>query len=168
MKTKNLTVRLTRGAAIAALYVAFTWLSAIFGLSSGVIQFRISEALCILPIFFPEAVLGLFIGCILANLLTGALIWDIVFGALATLLGALGARLLRGLPEKAKWITTLPTVLANVLIIPPVLIYAYGVPDAWWFIALTVFIGEAVCSGVGGAMLYYTFKKSSATRKFIL
>ena len=159
MKNKNLTVRLTRGAAIATLYVALTWLSAIFGLSSGVIQFRISEALCILPIFFPEAVLGLFIGCILANLLTGALIWDIVFGALATLLGALGARLLRKLPEAAKWFSTVPTVLANVLIVPPVLIYAYGVPDAWWFIALTVFIGEAVCAGIGGTALYYTLKK---------
>ena len=90
-----------------------------------------------------------------------------MFGALATLLGALGARLLRKLPKAAKWLSTVPTVLANVLIVPPVLIYAYQVPDAWWFIALTVFIGEAVCAGVGGTALYYTLKKSSATKQFL-
>ena len=167
MKAKNLTLGLTRGAAIAALYVILTYLSALFGLSSGVIQFRISEALCILPIFFPEAVPGLFIGCLIANLLTGAVFWDIIFGAIATLLGALGARFLKSLPKKMKWLTTIPTVLANLLIVPFVLVYAYGATDAVWFILLTIFIGEAVCAGIGGSALYYFLNSSKALRRYI-
>ena len=62
---------LTRGALIAAIYVVLCYISTIFGLSSGVIQFRIAEALCILPIFMPEAIVGLFIGCILSNIIAG-------------------------------------------------------------------------------------------------
>ena len=65
MKTTNKTLYLTRGAIIAALYIALTYVASIFGLSSGVIQFRISEVLCILPLFFPEAIPGLYIGCLL-------------------------------------------------------------------------------------------------------
>ena len=67
---------LTRGAMIAALYVALTYLASALGLASGVIQFRISEALCILPIFMPEAIAGLFVGCLLSNIFTGCLLWD--------------------------------------------------------------------------------------------
>lgn len=151
---------LTRGALIAALYVALTYLSALFGLSSGVIQFRISEALCILPIFMPEAIPGLAIGCMIANLATGAVFWDILFGTLATLIGALGAYLLRKLPEKLIFIATLPTVVSNTLIIPAVLIYAYGAPDAYPYLMLTVAIGEIVCALLGGDLLYHTLKKT--------
>ena len=158
--TKKLTLYTTRGALIAALYVVITELATLMGLSSGVIQFRISEALCILPIFFPEAVPGLFIGCILSNMLVpGVVIWDIIFGSIATLIGALGARLLRTLPEKHKWVATLPTVLANMIIVPFVLIYAYGVPDSYLFLMLTVGIGELVCAGAGGSALYYVLKR---------
>ena len=101
MKRKNTsTLRLTRGAVIAALYFIFTLISGIFGLSSGVIQFRISEAMCILPLFFPESVLGLFVGCMISNLILSGSIFDIIFGSLATLLGALGALLWKKLPRK--------------------------------------------------------------------
>lgn len=65
--------RITESAAIAALYVTLTWLSSLVGLSGGVIQFRLSEMLCILPCFTPAAIPGLAVGCLLANLLTGAL-----------------------------------------------------------------------------------------------
>lgn len=156
----NKTVYLTRGALIAALYVALTYVSALFGLSSGAIQFRLSEMLCILPIFMPEAILGLTIGCLLANLLTGAVIWDVIFGALATLIGAVGARLLRRLPNRLIFISTLPTVVANAVIVPFVLIYAYAVPDAFFFLALTVGIGEIVTATVLGTALYYAIKKT--------
>ena len=164
MKKRNTTLYLTRGALIAAIYVALTTISAIVGLSSGVIQFRISEALCILPIFLPEAIPGLFIGCLLSNLLFGGVIWDILFGALATLIGAVGARLLRKLPEKFKFITTLPTVISNAVIVPFVLIYAYGAPDSYAFIMLTVAIGEIACASVGGTALYYLIKRSKLIR----
>ena len=151
----NRTKALTRGAVIAALYVVLTLVSAAFGLSSGVIQLRLSEALCVLPFFCAEAVPGLFLGCLIANLVTGAPIWDILFGSLATLLGAAGARLLR----RWRFLVPIPTVLANALIIPPVLIFAYGVPDAYLFLVATVSAGEILSCGVLGLLLLTVLKK---------
>lgn len=86
---------LTQAAMIAALYVVLTYIANLFGLASGVIQIRLSEMLCILPVFTPAAIPGLFIGCLLSNILTGCVIWDILFGSLATLAGAIGTYLLR-------------------------------------------------------------------------
>lgn len=149
--------RVARGGLIAALYVALTYLSMAFGLSGGVIQFRLSEALCILPIFLPEAVPALTVGCLLANLLTGCAPWDIVFGAVATLIGAAGAYLIG--KRAAPWVATLPTILSNALIIPLVLIYAYGAEGGYAFFMLTVGIGEIVCAGVLGAILAAVLKK---------
>ena len=157
---KTQTLYLTRAALIAALYVCLTYVSAIFGLASGVIQFRISEMLCILPLFLPEAVAGLTVGCVLANILTGAPLWDVIFGAVATLIGAIGAIILRKIPEKLKFIATLPTVLSNAIIVPFVLIFAYGAPDSYWFLFATVGFGEIVCATVLGTVLYYSLKKS--------
>lgn len=144
---------LTKSAVIAALYAVLTLLSSLFGLSGGVIQFRLSEALCVLPLFTPAAVPGLFLGCILANLLTGSVFWDTVFGSLATFFGALGAYLLRNKkPALAPW----PTVLSNTLIIPFVLRFAYGAEGSLPFFALTVFIGETLTAGVLGNLLAKT------------
>lgn len=158
--SKNLTLYLTRGALIAALYVVMTQLATLVGLSSGAIQFRISEALCILPVFFPEAIPGLFVGCLISNLLVpGAHVLDIIFGSVATLIGAFGAFALRNLPEKFKWVTTIPTVLANMIIVPFVLIYAYGSTDSYLYMMITVGIGEVVCAAIGGSALYYILKK---------
>ena len=156
---------ITRGALIAAIYVALTYLSSLLGLSSGVIQFRISEALCLVPIFMPEAILGLTIGCFLSNLLTGCLFWDVLFGSLATLIGALGAYTLRKLPRKLIWLSTVPTLLANAIIIPFVLIYAYGISGGYFFFMLTVGIGETVCAGIGGTLLYYSLSKTDMFKK---
>ena len=156
---KTLTLRLTRCAMIAALYVALTYISAAFSLSSGVIQFRLSEMLCILPIFMPEAVFGITVGCLLANALTGCVLWDVVFGAVATLIGAIGARLLRRLPEKIKFVATLPTVLSNAVIVPFVLMYAYGAPGSYFYFMLTVSIGEITCASILGTAIYYPLKK---------
>lgn len=152
------TRKLTRGALIAALYVGLTYVSTIFGLSSGAIQFRISEALCILPIFMPEAIPGLFIGCILANILSGCVLWDIIFCSIATLIGAYVAYMLRNLPTKFKWVATLPNMIANMVIVPFVLMYAYGVEDGYFLLALSVGIGEFVCGVIGGTALYYSAK----------
>jgi uncharacterized membrane protein len=161
---KTITLYTTRGALIGALYVVLTMLATALGLSSSAIQFRISEALCILPIFYPEAIPGLFVGCFLSNLLSGCNIWDIIFGTLATVIGAACAFLLRKLPKHLMWIATLPTILANALIVPPVLIFAYGAPDAFWFLFLTVGLGEAITAGCGGYLLYRLFIKN----KFLL
>ena len=158
-RTNQLALYVTRGALIAAAYVALTFLAALFGLASGVIQFRISEALCVMALFFPEAVLGLTIGCLISNLITGALIWDVFFGSVATLIGAIGARMLRRLPDKLIFISTLPTLFANALIVPLVLMYAYGAEGAYWYFFITVGLGELVCATIGGTALYYPLKK---------
>ena len=146
---------------VAASYVVLTYLSAAMGLSSGAIQCRLSEALCVLPFFMGlPAVSGLAIGCMRANLLTGAVLYDVIFGSLATLLGALGAYALRKLPlRRVRFLLPVGTILANVAIVPFVLQYAYGVPDAWWFLCLTVGIGEIIAAGVGGVLMTFLLEK---------
>lgn len=134
----------------AALYTVLTYFIGAFDLASGAIQFRLSEALCVLPVFLGAAVPGLTIGCVISNLLLGSLWQDIVFGSLATLLGALGARLLRRAPA---WLTTAPTILANALIVPPVLVYAYHFEGGLPFTILTVTLGELLSAGVLGTLL---------------
>ena len=89
MRNKNV-VFITQAAMIAAIYYVLTWVSASFNLASGSVQMRLSEALCILPFFTPAAIPGLTIGCLIANLTTGCVIWDVIFGSLATLIGAMG------------------------------------------------------------------------------
>ena len=165
MKRRNSAIYLTRGALIAALYVVVTWLCSLVGLSSGVIQLRLSEALCIMPLFLPEAVPALFIGCLISNLISGGLIWDVIFGSIATLIGAFGARAMRRLPSRLAWLATAPTVVSNAVIIPFVLIYTYGAEEAWWFISLTVAIGEVICAGIGGYILYRLLEKSDFIKR---
>ena len=150
---------MTRGALIAALYVGLTYVSSLLGLASGVIQVRLSEALIALVLIMPEAVVGITLGCFLANIITGAVLWDVLFGTLATLIGALLGRLMRKLPEKLVWLATLPTVISNAIIIPFVLIYAYGAPDAYYYIMLTVGAGELISATLFGTALYYSLKK---------
>lgn len=151
MKTKKLTV----ASLIATLYVMLTLLARLFGLDSGVIQIRFSEALCILPIFTPAAIPGLFMGCLLSNILAGAVVWDVIFGSLATLLGAIGTRLLKG----NRFLAVIPPILANTLIIPFVLSFAYGAEGTIPYFMLTVGIGEILSCGILGLFLYRYIKK---------
>ena len=153
--------RLTRGALIAALYVVFTLLSAAFGLSSGVIQCRLSEALNVFALYLPEAVPGLAVGCLAANLITGAEVLDVVFGALATFVGALGAYVLRKKPLAALWMP----VVSNTLIIPLLLKFAYGVSGSVWYIAAAVAVGETVSCVLVGYLLRLPVEKNQ-TRLF--
>ena len=155
-KTKMNILFIAQAAVIAALYVVLTHLSNLAGLASGVIQIRISEALCMLSFFTPAAIPGLTIGCFLANLTTGCVWMDILFGTLATFLGALGGWLLR---KTSVWLIPIPTVLANAVIVPFVLIYAYHVEDAWWFCFLTVGAGELIAAYVLGMILYFAARK---------
>lgn len=144
---------------IAAIYVVLTMLAAVMGLSSGAIQLRLSEALCLLPLIFPEAIVGLTLGCLLANMITGCVFWDIIFGSVATLIGALGAYFMRKMPEKLSFLATIPTILANAIIVPFILMWAYGVEDGYFFLMMTVGIGEILSAGVLGAILYRQMKK---------
>lgn len=158
MKTNVL--RISQGALIAALYVVLTWVANAMGLANGAIQVRFSEALCVLPVFTPAAIPGLFVGCLLSNILNGCVVWDIVFGSLATLIGAIGTYLLR----KTKFVFTLPPVIANAVIVPFVLRYAYGVGDAHWFLVVTVGIGELISVCILGMILKVALWKR---RRFI-
>lgn len=152
---KNNVLFLTHAAMIAALYVVLTFLSNAFGLASGAIQIRISEALTILPYFTPAAVPGLFAGCLLSNILTGCALFDILFGSLATLLGAIGTRLLR----QSKWLTPIPAIVSNTVLIPLVLTYVYEIPGGIPYRMLTVGIGEVISCGILGLLLLSVLSK---------
>ena len=161
MKNKNV-LYLTQAAMIAALYVVLTMIANALGIASGNIQVRFSEALTVLPFLTPAAVPGLFI----ANLVTGAMLPDIIFGSLATLIGAIGTWMLGkaalGKDEKQKklftWLSPLPPILANAVIIPPVLKYAYGILPMW-FSVITVTAGEIISCGIFGLILLAALKK---------
>ena len=146
---------LTEAAVIGALYVVLTFLARLFGLDSGAVQLRISEALTAFVVFTPAAVPGLFLGCIISNLLMQGVLLDVIFGSLATLIGAVLGRVLR----KHKYLALIPTIISNAVIVPFVLIYAYGLTDAWWYLFITVGIGEILSCGVLGGVLIKTFDK---------
>ena len=131
-------VRIAQAALIAAMYAVLTMIFA--PISFGMMQVRIAEILTILPMFTPAAVPGLFLGCILANLFGGAAVPDVIFGSLATLIGAAGGRLLR----RHRWLVPLPSVAANTVIIPFVLKYAYGIEAPLLLLALYVLVGEVI------------------------
>ena len=159
MKQRKSDVRtLTTAALIAALYVILTLFAQMLGLASGVIQLRISEALTILPLFTWAAVPGLTIGCLLANVMTGCALWDVVFGTIATLLGALGTHYIG---RKIPVLGPVFPIVANCIIVPPVPMYVYGAEEAYWFLVVTVGIGEILSCGVLGWMLYKALKRTT-------
>ena len=159
-KTKTLTT----AALIAALYVVLTHLANLLGLASGAVQIRFSEALTILPLFTAAAVPGLTVGCLLANLLTGCAFWDVVFGTLATLIGAAITYFLK----KHPYLSPLPTILANMVIIPFVLILqGIGGWDMLPYFATTVGLGEIIACGVLGIVLVVYFSRHEKQRKML-
>ena len=155
-RSRNRILFIAEAGVIAALYVALTHLSNLAGLASGAIQVRVSEALCVLAFFTPAAIPGMTVGCFLANLTTGCVWADILFGTLASFLGALGGWLLR---KASVWLVPIPTVLANAFIVPFVLIYAYHVENAWWFLFLTVGAGEIIAAYLLGMILYFAVRR---------
>lgn len=153
---------LVQAAMIAAIYVVLTFIANAFGLANYAVQVRFSEALTILPYFTPAAVPGLFIGCLLSNILTGCALPDIIFGSLATLLGAFGTYALR----RWKWCAPVCPVLANTIIVPLVLIYGYGlqieglsVLQCFGYYCLTVGAGEIFSCGILGMLLLFSLQK---------
>ena len=144
MKTKSITT----AAAVAAAYVA---LCLVFQpISYGGVQVRIAEAMTVLPVFVPAAIPGLFIGCMIANLIGGGIVLDVIFGSLATLIGALGTYFLRNKPI---WLTTLPPIVSNTVVVPLVLKYGYGIEMPLVILALTICAGEIIGCGILGTLL---------------
>lgn len=154
---KNNTLYLTQASLIAALYVMLTIISNFAGLASGVIQLRLSEMLTIIPVFTPAAIPGLAVGCAVANLATGCALWDVVFGTLATTLGALGTYYIG---RKYPYAGPAFPIAANALIVPKVLQVVYGAEGTYWYFMLTVGIGEILSCGVLGIILYRVLKKT--------
>ena len=158
---KNSTKTLARAAMIAALYMALTLM--LQPLSFGAIQFRVAEALTILPVLTIDAIPGLAVGCLMANLFGGAPWFDVVFGTLATLLAAVLTRKFRNRPALA---AAMP-VISNGLIVGPVVYFAYvrapGAATQWsvlWSTVASVAAGEAVVCFVLGLLLLAALKKT--------
>lgn len=139
----------TQAAMIAAIYVVLTLAANAFGLANYAIQVRLSEALTILPFFTPAAIPGLWVGCVLGNLLTGCMPLDIVFGSMATLIGAFGTYAFR----KYKWAAPVPPIVANALIVPFILAYVYQFEGSIGYFMLTVGAGEIISCGILGMIL---------------
>ena len=144
---RTFTVRdLAQGAIIAAVYALLTIFLA--PISSGLVQCRVSEAMSVLPYFTFSAVPGLFIGCLLANLLTGAPIYDVVFGSLATLIAAFITYKMRN--TVSKYMAPLPSVVVNALVVGWLLTYVYQVGATYWAAVGYVAIGQAIaCFALG-------------------
>ena len=151
--SSNKVLYLAQAAMIAAIYVVLTVVGA--SLAFGEVQIRFAEALTILPVFTPAAIPGLFVGCLIGNTLGGAILPDIIFGSLATLIGACGTYALR----KHKWLAPLPPIVANTVIVPFVLAYVYMAEGTIPFFMLTVGIGEVISCYVLGMILYNVLNK---------
>jgi uncharacterized membrane protein len=152
-KSRFTTRQLAIAGTVAALYAVLAYFAAIFNVAYGPIQCRFSEALCVLPFLFPAATPGLFIGCLVANLLSpyGAL--DIVFGSLATLLAAVWTQ-----HTRHRWLAPLPPVICNAVIVGAVITVQEVSMELFWgtflYNAVTVGLGEALaCYVLGGLLL---------------
>lgn len=159
-KTKQIAV----GGMIAAIYVVLTFVANAFGLANYAVQVRFSEALTILPAFSFAAVPGVSVGCLVANILTGCALPDIIFGTLATVIGAFGTYALRNTGKK--WLYPIPPILANTIIVPLILIYGYGLTMegvsnlyCFFYYAATVGAGEVISCGILGLILYAALYK---------
>ena len=165
---KSTTKKLCRAGVIAALYAVLTY--AFAPVAFGPIQIRPAEALCILPVFFAEAVPALYVGCLLANLTSPFLLYDMTVGASATLLGAIGTYLV-GRYLKQRWVKVVlggfSPVFFNTVIIPFVIVVLCGdasagetVVGAYFTVALSIFLTETICVYGLGAPLYRFFEKN--------
>lgn len=153
MKSKQI-LFLTQAALIAALYVVLTLISNALGLAYMQVQVRFSEALTILPYFTPAAIPGVFVGCLLSNLLAGGALLDIIFGSLTTLFAAVLTYLFR----RVKWLAPIPPIVLNTLVVPFVIKYAYGAGPIWLSF-ITVCAGEIISAGILGMLLLFTLSK---------
>ncbi len=148
------TVHLTQAAIIAALYIVLTLLANALGIANYAVQIRFSESLCILPYFTKAAIPGLYIGCLLSNIITGCALPDIIFGSIATLIGTIITHILRN----NKWYAPIGPIISNAVIVPFVLYYTYGIQPIW-FSFITVTLGEIISCGILGILLLTTLQK---------
>ena len=150
---------LTRAAIIAATYIVLTQLASLANLAYRAVQFRFSEALCVLPFLFPEAIPGLFIGCLLSNILSPYGPLDMIVGSLATLLAALLTAKCR-----SRYLAPLPPVVCNAILVGALIAwqeagFTAAFAPAFAYNAFTVGLGEAVVCTLLGLPLLYLLEK---------
>jgi len=154
MKNKNV-LFLTQSAMIAAIYVVLT--VAFSAISFGQVQVRVAEALTILPVFTPAAIPGLFIGCLIGNSLSPSVILpDIIFGSLTTLIAAIFTYKLR---KASPLLAPLPPIVANTLVIPFILRYAYAIIAPIPILMLGLLAGQVISCGILGLALHAALNK---------
>lgn len=164
---KFTTRELTLAALVAALYAVTSYFSNIFGLNFGAVQCRFAEALCVLPFLFPCAAPGLFVGCLITNLMSTVGPLDLVFGSAASLLAAVWTA---KMPNR--FLAPLPPVVCNGVIVGAVITwYETGFGPAFWPMfavnGLSVALGEAVACCVLGSMLLRVLSRIPALREMI-
>ena len=158
---------LTLAAMVAAIYAVMSYFGNLFGITFGPIQFRFAEALCVLPFLIPASVPGLFLGCLITNLLSPYGPLDIVLGSAATLLAALWTRRIR-----YKWLAPLPPVVCNAVIVgAEIAWYMTGFGPGFWTAyalnAASVALGEALSCYILGSLLLRTLPRIQVFRDMI-
>ena len=161
---KLTTKKLATAGVIAGLYSVISLIT--FPIASGAVQIRLSEALCLLPLFFIEAVPALFIGCALSNLITGCALFDIVLGSLITLISAIMTyvmgRTIKLTPIKLILGGVFPVVF-NALGLPLIWVLCYGAIEYLYHVqAIILFIGQAISIYGLGIPLYFSIKKAKS------
>lgn len=154
---KEKTLYLTRAALIAAFYVIFNFSIPDFRISKRSYSIQTIGVSDVYAAVLQRGYTGLAVGCVLANILTGCALWDIIFGSIATLIGALGTYYIG---RKKPVLGPVFPILANMIIVPLVLQYVYGAPDSYWYLMVTVGLGEIVCCGLLGGLLYKAYKRA--------
>lgn len=149
------------------MYVALTYLSMALGLDKNAIQIRFSEILIVLAFVTPAAIPGLYVGCLLANILTFCAPLDIFLGPIATLIGALGAYAMGKMKNTriSRFLCTIPNILANTVIVTVICYFCYTAPDAQNasiipFYALTILFGEVISCGILGTVFLVGAEKT--------
>ena len=159
-RQRDITFHLVLGAMTAAFYVILTIFSAFFNLAYNGVQFRLSEALCILPVFYPSSIIGLTVGCIISNFFSPMMLLDVIFGSLATLLAAIIGRLLRNIKYKGiPFLVPLPAVVINAVAVGIEISIFMNGEVGFWLVAGQVALGQLVCCYGLGIPLYVALKK---------
>lgn len=143
----NKTKLIVLQALIASIYILLSLVTA--PISFSIVQIRLAESLCVLPIFGFQYIFGITIGCALTNFLMFGNIIDVIFGTLATLIGALGTYYFR----KNYIVAVLFPILSNAIILPFVFKYAYGLDKTFWFMFIQTFVSQMIAIGLLGKII---------------
>lgn len=155
------TKKIARAGVLAGLYALLSLVT--FPIASGSIQFRVSEGLCLLPLFMPESIPALFIGCMVSNLITGCAIFDIIFGSLITLFSAIltyyFGKIIKNVPLKLIVGGLFPVIL-NAFLLPLIWYYCYGELEFLYVVQVCfLLVSQSVSVYAVGIPLYFIMKK---------